>query len=220
MSHPQLALPNNFFRQSIASIEQVVGTIGLNAILRRAKMDEYIAHLPPDNRDADITIADYARLNQAIEDFFGRGSPAILRKIGQVAFENLLVQHLACLGDLQTASLTDLQKCQIALTEFARSVEQLYSEWQGQVQLFDASDLRYIVQHCPLCSERQSNVPVCHVNVGVLAAVVRFATQRNYRVEEMQCIAMGAPYCEFSVQIVTALSTMPGSTPMSVKTVA
>ena len=82
-----LVLVNALMRQALVAIEEVMGQKGLNAVLRTSHLDQYIDHLPPDDLNPAINASDYARLNQAIEEFYGRGGRGILQRIGKASFE-------------------------------------------------------------------------------------------------------------------------------------
>ena len=72
---------NALVRQALSSTQEVMGENGLNAVLRASGLDRFIGNFPPNDLAPGIKTADYARLNQAIEDFYGRGGRGMLRRI-------------------------------------------------------------------------------------------------------------------------------------------
>ena len=63
---------NSLVRQALASAREVMGDNGLNAVLGTSGLERFIDNFPPNNLEPSIQTSQYARLNQAIEDFYGR----------------------------------------------------------------------------------------------------------------------------------------------------
>ena len=63
---------NSLVRQALTSAQEVMGDNGLNAVLRTSGLERFIGNLPPNNLEPSIQASQYAQLNQAIEDFYGR----------------------------------------------------------------------------------------------------------------------------------------------------
>ena len=74
MSRPDSVIVNGIVRQALVSAEEVMGANGLHAVLRASGLERYIGNLPPNDVNPAIQTSDYARLIQAIEDFYGRGA--------------------------------------------------------------------------------------------------------------------------------------------------
>ena len=64
---------NALVRQALTSAQEVMGENGLNAILRSVGLERYIGNFPPNDTEPAIKTVDYARFNEAIEVFYGRG---------------------------------------------------------------------------------------------------------------------------------------------------
>ena len=60
---------NSLVRQALTSAQEVMGDNGLNAVLRTSGLERFIGNFPPNNLEPSIPASQYARLNQAIEDF-------------------------------------------------------------------------------------------------------------------------------------------------------
>jgi hypothetical protein len=93
-----LVLVNALMRQALVAIEEVMGKNGLNAVLHTSRLDQYIDHLPPDDLEPALNASDYARLNEAIENFYGRGGRGILHRIGKASFEYGIREQPALFG--------------------------------------------------------------------------------------------------------------------------
>ena len=62
---------NSLVRQALTSAQEVMGDNGLNAVLRASGLERFIGNFPPNNLEPSIQASQYARLYQAIEDFYG-----------------------------------------------------------------------------------------------------------------------------------------------------
>ena len=68
---------NALVRQALTSAQEVMGENGLNAVLRTSGLERFIGNFPPDNLEPSIQASQYARLNQAIEEFYGRAGKGV-----------------------------------------------------------------------------------------------------------------------------------------------
>jgi len=202
--HNQIVIVNRLLRLSLVSTEQVIGTIGLNAVLRKANLERFVLNLPPQDFDPSISIHDFTHLNQAIEEFFGRASDSILTHIGESIFDQLLRDDLMIqsLAQMQAPILPQPQQRTFVLHEFADLASRLNPEWHVTLEE-QAERYVWMMPACPVCLKRTSLTPICYVYTGLLRGAVRYAGYPP-RVEETQCIAMGAPACQFEL-----LKTMP-----------
>ena len=89
---------NSLVRQALTSAQEVMGDNGLNAVLRTSGLERFIGKLPPNNLEPSIQASQYAQLNQAIEDFYGRAGKGMLRRIGKASFQYAVREQAALLG--------------------------------------------------------------------------------------------------------------------------
>ena len=87
MSEKELFIANAIMRQALMAIEAVMGESGLKAVLRASGLEKYIDNPPPDDLEPAVSFEDYAKLNQAIEEFYGRGGRGMLKRIGRASFQ-------------------------------------------------------------------------------------------------------------------------------------
>src|SRR5574339_1253013 len=78
---------NSLVRQALTSAQEVMGDNGLHAVLRASGLERFIGNFPPDNLEPSIQASQYARFNQAIEEFYGRAGKGMLRRIGKASFQ-------------------------------------------------------------------------------------------------------------------------------------
>lgn len=195
-----LVLVNALMRQALVAIEEVMGQKGLHAVLRTSKLDHYIDHLPPDDLSPAIQAADYARLNEAIEAFYGRGGRGMLQRVGKASFEYAIRNQSALFGLAGVAlkMLPTQARIRFVLTRMAGAVKKANPQLLVDVEETDTG-LAYVARVCSLCYGRHSDKPVCHLYVGSITEGVRWATGQVYQVQETHCLAKGDPYCRFTV---------------------
>lgn len=191
---------NALMRQALVAVEEVMGKNGLTAVLRTSNLAQYIDHLPPDDLSPSIKSSDYARLNQAIEDFYGRGGRGILQRIGKASFEYGLREQSALLGlaGIALKVLPPKQRIHLALNSLANALKK--TNPQIQVDVEESNGLyAYVARTCSVCYGRQSAKPVCYLYVGTIGEAVRWATGQVYQVRETECMACGGACCRYEV---------------------
>ncbi len=89
---------NSLVRQALTSAQEVMGDNGLNAVLNACGLERFIGNFPPNNLEPSIHASQYAKLNEAIEQFYGRGGKGMLRRIGKASFQYGVREQSALLG--------------------------------------------------------------------------------------------------------------------------
>jgi hypothetical protein len=204
MQREDAVVVNTIMRQALVAAQQVMGENGLNAVLRSSDLDRYISNLPPDNLEPAIPTAQYARFNQAIEEFYGRGGRGMLRRIGKASFQYALREQSAMMGLAGAALklLPERQRIKFVLNGMADALRK--SNPQVEVWLEDGMHLAYHDSTCGVCHARRSETPICHLYVGSIGEAVEWATGRQHQVMETHCMAKGDPYCRFEIGEVIA----------------
>lgn len=198
----EYVLVNALMRQALVAVEQVMGRNGLAAVLRTAGLTRYIDTLPPNDLEPAVRGADYALLNQAIEDFYGRGGRGILQQIGKASFEYGLREQSALMGlaGIALKVLPPRQQVQLVLSSIAGALKKTNPHDRIEVAGSDGV-VAYIAHTCSICYHRTGAQPLCHLYVGTITAAVTWATGRSYPVRETECIACGAESCRFEVAL-------------------
>jgi hypothetical protein len=98
MTREDAVIVNTLVRQALVSAQEVMGENGLNTVLRTSGLERFIGNFPPDDLNPAIKTSDYARLNEAIEEFYGRGGRGMLRRIGKASFQYAVREQAALLG--------------------------------------------------------------------------------------------------------------------------
>ncbi|MBN1937136.1 MAG: 4-vinyl reductase [Anaerolineae bacterium] len=195
-----LVIVNALMRQALTAIEEVMGKHGLDAVLRASNLEQYIDHLPPDDLEPAVNSSDYARLNQAIEDFYGRGGRGILRRVGKASFNYAVREQSALLGLVGNALklLPHKQRIRFILNSLGNALKKTNDMVRVEVEQ-SGDGFAYVAHTCSVCYGRHSDHPICHLYVGTVGEAVKWATGQEYRVEETHCIAKCDPYCRFEV---------------------
>lgn len=192
---------NLIARIYLQAMEEVMGKNGLNAILNMARLSRYIDNLPPANWDKEFDFADYAALNQALEDMYGpRGGRGLALRAGRASFARGL-QGFGALHNMSDLALKMVPlnlKLKMGLPAMAKVFSQV-SDQASHVKERDGN-YAYVIDRCPVCWGRRSDKPICHAATGLIQEGLRWVSGgKEFRVEEVACIASGADVCEFIV---------------------
>ena len=191
---------NSLVRQALTSMQEVMGDNGLNAVLKSCGLDRFAGNFPPNDLEPSIKASQYAQLNQAIEDFYGRGGRGMLRRIGRASFQYGVREQAALLGVAGVALklLPERQRIKFILNGMADALKK--SNPQVNAWLDESGDkLAYVESTCAICNSRHSDHPICHLYVGSVAEAVHWATGKEYEIIETHCLAKGDEYCRFEV---------------------
>jgi hypothetical protein len=196
---------NSLVRQALTSAQEVMGDNGLNAVLRTSGLERFIGNFPPNDLQPSINASQYAQLNQAIEDFYGRGGKGMLRRIGKASFQYGVREQAALLGVAGVALklLPEKQRIKFILNGMADALKKSNPEVNAWVD--ESGDkLAYVESTCAICHSRHSETSICHLYVGSVSEAVQWATGKEYEVTETHCLAKGDEYCRFEVGDVKA----------------
>ena len=191
---------NALMRQALLAIGEVMGERGLKVVLREAGLERYVDELPPNDLEQGVSTAEYAALNQAVEEFYGRAGKGMLQRIGRASFRYGVEEQATLMGVAGTALKVMPQKTRVKfiLTQMAKSLmdvnEDTHIEVQETPEGFVFADFT-----CGVCCCRQAEHPICHLYIGSTSEAVKWATGHDYEVREIECRAMGAEACRFLV---------------------
>ncbi len=191
---------NSLVRQALSSAQEVMGDNGLNAVLRTTGLERFIGNFPPNNLEPSIPASQYAHLNQAIEDFYGRAGKGMLRRIGKASFQYGVREQAALLGiaGVGLKLLPERQRIKFILNGMVDALKK--SNAQVDAWVDESGDrLAFVESTCAICNNRHSETPICHLYVGSIGEAVVWATGKEHEVTETHCMAKGDPYCRFEV---------------------
>ena len=201
MIREDAVIVNALVRQALVSAQEVMGENGLNTVLRTSGLERFIDNFPPDNLEPAIKTSDYARLNEVIEEFYGRGGRGMLRRIGKASFQYAVREQAALLG-LAGAALKLLptkQRIKFILNALVNALKK--SNPQVNAWLDETGEnLAYCDASCAICHGRQSSDAICHLYIGSIGEAVQWATGQEFSIVETHCTAKGDPHCRFEVK--------------------
>ncbi len=191
---------NAIVRQALVSAEEVMGTNGLHAVLRTSSLERFVSNLPPNDMQPSIKTSDYAKLNQAIENFYGRAAKGMLRRIGRASFQYGVREQSALLGVAGVALklLPRKQRIMFILNGMADALKKSNKEVDAWMEE-KGNTIAYIDRTCAICWGRQSEQPVCHLYVGSVGEAVLWATGVEHEIIETHCLAKGDEFCRFEI---------------------
>ncbi|MGZ9226196.1 MAG: hypothetical protein ACXW4M_11645, partial [Anaerolineales bacterium] len=150
---------NALVRQALTSAQEVMGENGLNAVLRTSGLARFIGSFPADNLEPSIQTSEYAKLNEAIEAFYGRGGRGMLRRIGKASFQYAVREQAALLGiaGIALKVLPEKQRIKFILSSMAGALKK--SNPQVEAWVDDSGErLAYMETTCGICYGRESDV--------------------------------------------------------------
>src|SRR5512135_1315197 len=191
---------NSLVRQALCSAQEVMGDNGLNAVLRTTGLERFIGSFPPNNLEPSIPASQYAHLNQAIEDFYGRAGKGMLRRIGKASFQYGVKEQSALLGVAGVALkvLPERQRIKFILNGLVDALKKSNAQVEAWVDE-SGERIAYAEATCAICYNRHSETPICHLYVGSISEAVLWATGKEHEVVETHCLGKGDPYCRFEV---------------------
>jgi predicted hydrocarbon binding protein len=200
MAREDAVIVNTLVRQALVSAQEVMGENGLNTVLRTSGLERYIGNFPPDDLNPAIKTSDYARLNAAIEEFYGRGGRGMLRRIGKASFQYAVREQAALLG-LAGVALKFLpvkQRIKFILNAMVNALKKSNPQVEAWVE--ENGTLAYCDASCAICHGRQSAEAICYLYIGSIGEAVHWAAGQEFRIIETMCTARGDPHCRFEVR--------------------
>lgn len=193
----QYYYPNRMGRIILLSMEEVMGRTGVNAVLHLAALPALIENYPPDNTSLGFPFSTVSHLTEVLEQAYGpHGGRGLALRIGRASFNYGVRQYGTQMGLTEMAFR--LLPLPAKLHAGAKAFAELFNKFTDQqvrVEMEDGKILWHI-DRCPLCWERKTNDPVCHLAVGLLQEALYWVSGgKVFNVEEQTCIAAGDPAC-------------------------
>lgn len=196
-----LYYPNKIARIYLEAMEDVMGKNGLNAVLHLAGLSHLIDNYPPSNLEREFDFADYSALNGALEEMYGpRGGRGLGLRAGRASFAQGLSDfgYLVGMADLAFRMLPLGVKVKVGVKAMAETFTRFSDQTSRVVE--EENRYIYIIERCPVCWGRQCQKPCCFAAVGLLQEGLKWVSSgRNFRVEEISCVARGDPTCDFAI---------------------
>lgn len=193
--------PNNMGRILLASMEEVMGRNGLNALLNLIDLRQYINEMPPDDLKKAFDFAHISNINKGLEEIYGpRGARGLALRGGRAIFSRGLRQFgtLAGVSDLAFKMLPLDTKLKIGVPAVARIFTQ-FSDQASHVEE-QADHFIYTIDRCSMCWGQKTDRPICFIAVGILQESLRWVSNGlEFRIDQIACKAMGDEACLFQI---------------------
>jgi predicted hydrocarbon binding protein len=197
MTERQYYYPNKMGRIILLAMEEVMGRNGVNAILNLARLKNLVNSYPPNNFDRQFSFEEVGSIQQALEDMYGpRGARGLALRAGRACFKYGIKEFGPVLGiaDLAFRLLPLGMKLKVGFEVFAET----FNKFSDQIVRLGEDEENYIwiIDRCPVCWERRTDEPCCHLAVGILQEGLYWVSSgKSFHVEEVECIAKGDVTC-------------------------
>jgi hypothetical protein len=193
--------PNIMGRIMLRALEEILGNSGLNAVLNHSRLSQLIQKYPPSDLNREIPYIDISQIMASLEEIYGeRGGQGLAMRSGRACFKYGLREFS------QLNILTDknfrLLPLNTKIREGAKILANTFNEYIDQRVWVSEDEIHFYwhMDNCPLCWQRHTNRPVCHLAVGTLQEALFWVSGgKFYNVEETLCIAKGDPTCRLRV---------------------
>jgi predicted hydrocarbon binding protein len=182
-------------------MEEIMGGHGVNATLNLAGLHHLVNNYPPDNLEPGFTFNELSAIQQTLDDMYGeRGGRGLALRAGRETWKYALKDFMPVLGitDLAMRMLPLGIKIKIGLDVFAETFNKFTDQ---RVRLGETENhFLWIIERCPICWQRKSPTPCCHLAIGLLEQALDWVSRgKRFRVEQISCIASGDETCTMTI---------------------
>lgn len=194
---PSYYYPNKMSRIVLLAMEEVMGRNGVNAVLNLSRLRHLVNNFPPNNFDRQVSFDEISAVMRALDDMYGpRGGRGLALRSGRAAFKYGMKEFGPVMGmaDLAFRLLPLNLKLKVGADVFAET----FNRYSDQSVHVSEEDDRIIWQNlrCPVCWDRRSPTPCCHLSVGILQEALYWVSGgKHFNVTETTCCACGDPQC-------------------------
>jgi len=201
VSETQYYYPNKMGRIVLIAMEEIMGHHGVNAVLNLAQLEHLVNNYPPNNLERGFTFAEFSAIQQTLDEMYGeRGGRGLALRAGRETWKYALKEFMPILGitDLAVRMLPLGIKIKIGLDVFAETFNKFSDQ---RVRLGEDEDhFFWIIERCPICWQRTSETPCCHLAVGLLEQALDWVSRgHRFKVEQISCIAVGDETCTLAI---------------------
>ncbi len=201
MTMDRFFYPQKMARVIFAGMEEVIGRAGVDAILRLAALDGDAENVLLPKSEKSYSFESATSLLGALEQAYGpRGGRGVALRTGRACFKYGLKEYGSMLGLTEMAFR--LLPLSIKLRTGAKAFADLFNRHTDQRVRVEETETTILwhIERCPLCWNRKSDDPVCHLAVGVLQESLYWLSGgKVFRVEETACHARGDERCTITV---------------------
>lgn len=186
ISAPINIYPNRMGRIVLQAMEEILGHVGVNSILKLAHFPNYIDQNPATNLDLKFPFEHFSSLQTAFERAYGpRAGRGLALRVGRACLKYSLREFSPELG--MTDMAFRLLPLPARLKVGSEALADLFNRFTDQHIILEADkkQLYWHIERCPLWRERQADSPCCILIVGFLQeALSWFSRGKTFLVEE------------------------------------
>jgi hypothetical protein len=194
-------LPNRLVLIFLQAMEDVLGVNGVKATLHMAKLSDWIDNYPADNFEPNVDFSSFSSLNAALDEVYGmRGGRGLARRAAWHMFDRA-VRHASGVTSVIDVAIK-LLPTSVAMRRGLQAMSIAMSKISDQIANLEDDDevLRFTFHRCAACWGRQSDIPICHSQQGLLEQALRWISGgHSFRVHETACVAKGDEACVFLI---------------------
>jgi len=193
--------PNRMGRIILLSMDEVMSRNGVVAILKLSALSNYVDKYPANDSAREFSFQTLGTIMDMMEQVYGpHGGRGLALRVGRSCFNNGIRQYGTQLGITEMAFR--LLPLPLKVSAGAKAFAELFNNLTDQRVRVEEEDGRLLwhIDRCPLCWDRKSYDPVCHLAVGLLQeALYWLSGGKVFNVEEKTCIATGDQSCTLVV---------------------
>ena len=204
-------VPETYMRWTLAAIEEVIGTASLESILSKTNLERLIDNYPPANPtlSSNLTVGDHANICSEVVRTYGYVGKQEVIRIGRLGakpaletqgkFFNFAARKAAKL-------LPSSMQIKTVLESMQSDVKKLYagSGYSSDITIENRGNKwAYIDESCACCAGKVSNDYICWIWNGTLEESLHWLTDKEFKVEQVECRAMGDETCTWEIDKAT-----------------
>ncbi len=193
--------PQKMGKIILHGFEEVIGKSGVESVLALAGLENSTWSRPSAHDERAFSFEEISQLHQSVEQTYGpRGGRGLALRAGRACFKHGIKEYGSMLGLTEMAFR--LLPIATKLHTGARVFSNLFNKHSDQKVRIEETDeaILWHIERCPLCWERTSDEPVCHLAVGLLQeALYWLSGGKVFSVEETACHARGDACCTITI---------------------
>jgi predicted hydrocarbon binding protein len=183
-------------RAFVAAVVDEIGAHNLPTVLEKTGLKPEDLEYLESTSAADV----YARLQQALRLFYGRGARGMLLRIGRSTWNRLAAQ--ASLREKAELEIVRRLPIPARRRRVLGLVAARLQEGGGNASIHNLDLDLLLVDHSGAATLGQNeSETICYVTLGLIQEALLWATGQEADVDEIKCKAAGAPACEFRVRL-------------------
>jgi predicted hydrocarbon binding protein len=200
VSEPSL-LPIRFFRLFLETLNAELGSDTLSVVLEKGNLPPDLIDPQAASRFTSASAAEtYARIQQALRVYYGRGARGTLVRIGRILWGRLLDK--ASFGEKAQAQIVRSLPAAMRLKPTLELLAGFLREKKDGASVHTLDMDLMLADHAGASTIGQKEATsICSVTLGLIEEALFWASGREYDMLEVSCRASGGSACEFKITV-------------------